>query len=297
VGGALIRTFHHQDFAVEQLVAAKGDRVASVCLPARDEARTVGTIVAAIVDELVPCGLVDEVLVVDDHSTDRTSAVAANAGARVVRAQEVLPEEGAAPGKGAALWKSVFASRGDLIAWCDADILGFDTRFVVGLLGPLLLRSDVAFVKGFYDRPAHGPAGGGRVTELVARPVISLLFPHLAPIVQPLAGEYAGRREVLEALPFVSGYGVDLGLLIDVADRYGVDSIAQVDLGTRVHRNRSLEELGPQATAVLRVALDRAGLRVEDLPILVRPGLEPVAVEAEEHPPLVETQAYRRRSA
>ena len=144
--------------------------------------------------------------------------------------------------------------------WCDSDILDFGPHFVVGLLGPLLARPDIQFVKGFYDRPVGGRAhGGGRVTELMARPVIAALFPHLSSIVQPLSGEYAGRRALLERLPFVQGYGVDLGLLVDIADLEGTEAIAQVDLGLRRHRNRSLDELGPQALAVLQTALDRAG--------------------------------------
>ena len=260
---ALPATFHHGEFPAPALVAAKGDRRVSVCLPARDEEATVGTIVSTICTELVDrAPLVDEVLVVDDHSTDATAAVAAEAGARVV------PSE--TRGKGAALWTSVLASDGDLIVWCDADVREFTSAFVVGLLGPLLTRDDVLFVKGFYDRPLS-PAGdgGGRVTELVARPVLDLLFPSLAGIIQPLGGEYAGRREILEQLPYVPGYGVDLGLLIDVADRGGDGAIAQVDLGVRRHRNRSLGELRPQAREVLQVALARAGhpgIEVDQLP-------------------------------
>ena len=237
-----------------------------MCLPARDEQDTVGPIVATIrrrlMDELA---LVDELLVVDDHSSDRTAQVAADAGATILRADEILTGYGHGHGKGEALWKSLYASRGDLIAWCDADVRQFDPLFVIGLLGPLLTRPDVAFVKGFYERPvsaseaspADGPDGGpaphasssqrgGRVTELVARPVVSLLFPQLAPFVQPLAGEYAGRREVLEQLPFIEGYGVDLGLLIDIEARFGLGAMAQVDLGRRVHRNRPLDQLCPR---------------------------------------------------
>jgi glucosyl-3-phosphoglycerate synthase len=169
---------------------------------------------------------------------------------------------------------------------------------VVGLVGPLLTRSDISFVKGFYDRPVEGsPHGGGRVTELMARPAIAALFPHLASIVQPLSGEYAGRRSLLERLPFVQGYGVDLGLLIDIADLEGTEAIAQVDLGLRRHRNRSLEDLGPQALAVLQTALGRAGHDPGRAATLVRPDLEPVEVPADERPALVEVSGYRRRSA
>ncbi|CAN5665447.1 glucosyl-3-phosphoglycerate synthase [soil metagenome] len=298
---AAARIYDHRDFDLAALVAAKGSRTISVCLPARDEAGTVGPIVSAIRRHLVDdAGLVDEILVVDDHSGDDTASVASAAGARVVDAPSLLGECGAGHGKGEALWKSLFAAEGDVIAWCDADIRDFDPRFVVGLVGPLVTHDDIALVKGCYERPLDEGAGGGRVTELVARPLLSLLFPHLAGIVQPLAGEYAGRREVLEQLPFVEGYGVDLGLLIDVAARFGAARIAQVDLGTRRHRNRSLDELGPQALAVLQVALGRAGAdvaTVADAVTLLRPGREPLEVAVGERPPLVEVASYRRRTA
>jgi glucosyl-3-phosphoglycerate synthase len=297
----MIRTFHHEDFAAEQLAERKardGHRV-SVCLPARDEAPTVGTIVTDLRTRLLErVGLVDEIIVVDDHSSDRTAEVAEAAGATVVAVDDVLPELGPGEGKGEALWKSVAASDGDLIVWCDADITDFGPRFVVGLLGPLLTNPDVEFVKGFYDRPTDASVhGGGRVTELTARPAISLLFPHLSSIVQPLAGEYAGRRALLERLPFVQGYGVDLGLLVDIADLQGTGVLAQVDLGTRRHRNRTLDELGPQALAVLQTALRRADRAFGSAATLVRPDLEPIEVGVGERPPLVDVPSYRRRTA
>ena len=224
--------------------------------------------------------------------------MAANAGARVVAVDDVLPELGPGEGKGEALWKSVAAAEGDLIVWCDADITDFGPRFVTGLVGPLLTNPDLEFVKGFYDRPVGTSAhGGGRVTELVARPAISLLFPHLASIVQPLAGEYAGRRSLLERLPFVQGYGVDLGLLIDITDLEGTGVVAQVDLGTRRHRNRALDELGPQALAVLQTAMRRADRAAGPAATLVRPDLEPVEVGVGERPPLVDVASYQRRTA
>ena len=297
----MIRTFHHEDFVAAELADQKArlGHVLSVCLPARDEEATIGTIVAALRTSLVDGpDLVDEILVVDDHSSDRTARVAAEAGARVVPVDGIFPELGPGAGKGEALWKSVAAARGDLIAWCDADITDWSSRFVIGLVGPLLTRPEIAFVKGFYDRPVgDSPHGGGRVTELMARPVIAAMFPHLGSIVQPLSGEYAGRRALLERLPFVQGYGVDLGLLVDVADAEGTAAIAQVDLGTRRHRNRSLEELGPQALAVLQTALRRAGTRLGTEATLVRPDVEPTTVRVAERPPLVEVTGYRRRSA
>jgi glucosyl-3-phosphoglycerate synthase len=288
VTASAIRLFDHREFDVDALVEAKGDTTISVVLPARDEASTVGGIVARLRASLVDAAaLVDEVLVVDDRSVDATAAVARDAGARVVRAADVLPAHGVRSGKGEALWKGVAASSGALVAFCDADLRDFDPRFVVGLVGPLLLHDDVAFVKAFYDRPLDGaPRGGGRVTELMARPLVAALFPDLAAIVQPLAGEFAARRDVLEAVPFVEGYGVDLALLIDIARAYGAASISQVDLGVRVHRNRPLSELGPMATAILLMALDRAGLDGPHEAELHTPEHGDVVVSFGERPPL-----------
>ena len=293
----MIRTFDAAEFAPAALAAAKGDQRISVCLPARDEESTVGAIVEAVRTELVErVRLVDELLVIDDHSTDHTARVARDAGARVIQASSVLPGYVSGPGKGEALWRSLFESDGDLVVWCDADVQNFDPSYVVALAGPLLTRPDVGFVKGFYERPLHnGRDGGGRVTELVARPALALLFPQLTSVVQPLAGEYAGRRELLEQLPFVGGYGVDVGLLIDTAERFGLDALAQVDLGTRVHRNRSLAELAPQATAVLQAILSRAAPEaISASATLLRPHELPMDVEATELPPLVTVPEYGR---
>ena len=274
-----------RDLDVDDLVAAKAASAitTAICLPARDEAATIGAIVARLVGH----PLVDEVLVVDDYSTDDTAAAATAQGATVVRAAEVLPEHGSGPGKGQALWKAVASTTGDLVAFCDADVRDFDERFVVGLLGPLLLDADVAFVKAYYQRPGDGhPRGGGRVTELVARPLLHLLFPDLAGVVQPLAGEFAGRRDVLQQVPFVEGYGVDLGLLVDITRAVGPERIVQVDLGRRIHRNRPLHELGPMATVVLQTALRRAGVHVPADVLLDRPDDDAVLVRWRERPPL-----------
>jgi glucosyl-3-phosphoglycerate synthase len=289
--------FSHSDFSPEALLAAKDRTTVSVCLPARDEGSTIGPIVSAIHSELVDrCPVVDELLVIDDHSGDDTAAVARAAGATVIPAAEVLAHHTSTPGKGQALWKALYASTGDVVAWCDADIRNFDVRFVVGVLGPLLTRPDIGFVKGFYRRPLRDDGeGGGRVTELMARPLISALFPHLGDLIQPLSGEFGGRRRYLEQVPFQHGYGVDLGLLIDLTDRFGPDLVAQVDLGTRVHRNRPLRELGPQAAAILAMALRRVGQQpTADRLVLRRPGGD-VDLDVGEHPPLAELDEYRER--
>jgi glucosyl-3-phosphoglycerate synthase len=280
-----IRRIDHRDLDVDELTAAKGGRTTSVCLPARNEAATVGEIVTRIAAH----PLVDEVVVVDDHSSDGTGEAALAAGATVVRSDEVLAQHGDGPGKGQALWKAVASSTGDVIAFCDADLRDFQPHFITGLLGPFLLDPHLAFVKAYYQRPGSdgSPRGGGRVTELVARPLLHLLFPHLADLVQPLAGEFAARRDVFEAVPFVEGYGVDIGLVIDIAHDFGVDAMAQVDLGTRKHRNRPLDDLGPMATVVLMTMLRRAG--IEGIPaevLLDRIDLPVVPVRWDERPPL-----------
>jgi glucosyl-3-phosphoglycerate synthase len=251
----------------DSLAESKGDRRISVCIPARNEAATVGPIVHSIVSTLtggsggVP--LVDEVVVVDDGSTDRTAEMAEQAGARVVTAHSPAGGKGqamrSASVSGPPLCPPPPPTDGDLIAFADADVTNFGPHFVTGLLQPLLTDGSVTLVKGFYQRPLHGtPDGGGRVTELMARPVIDLLFPHLSSIEQPLAGETAAPRWVLEKCELADGYAVELALLIDVASMFGVETIAQVDLGVRVHRNRPLTELRPQATDILRAALARA---------------------------------------
>jgi glucosyl-3-phosphoglycerate synthase len=265
----------------------------SVCLPARNEAATVGGIVAALQATLVDgAGLVDEVLVLDDGSSDGTAAAAEAAGGQVARVADVLPELPEGEGKGNALWKSLYVSSGDLICFLDADVRNFGPHFVTQLVRPLLVDPGVGFVKGHYERPLHGdPRGGGRVTELVARPLLRALFPALAGIRQPLSGEYAARREVLEVLPFVEGWGVELGLLVDVADRFGAETIAEADLGVREHRNRALAELAPQARAVLLTGLRRAGVA----PVVSgMPGAD-APPPVRERPPMISVPAYRAK--
>lgn len=242
----------------EQLIALKGTTTISVVIPALDEADTVAEVVRSCHIE----GLVDEIVVMDAGSTDNTALEATKAGARVVCESEVLPRLGRVRGKGEALWKSLFVTTGDVVVFVDADIRDPSPRFVLGLVAPLLLHPDIAFVKACYDRPLSvdgtlQATGGGRVTELVARPIIAAHWPSLSGIVQPLSGEYAGRRSLLESIPFIGGYGVELGLLVDVLDTVGIDAIAQVDLGRRVHRNQPDEALGRMAAAIWQAAMAR----------------------------------------
>jgi glucosyl-3-phosphoglycerate synthase len=259
------RTFHHADFDVDDLVERRraADVTVAVVIPARNEEGRVGRVARVLREALVDAvPLVDDILVVDGHSTDGTAAEAAAAGVRVLEQAEILPEAGTAPGKGEALWKGLAATTGDLVVFVDADIEDIDARFVTGLLGPLLVDPAVEFVKATYDRPLRlgdelRPRGGGRVTELLARPLLATFWPELAWVAQPLSGEYAGRRELLESLPFVRGYGIELAMLVDIADRHGVDVIAQVDLDVRVHENQPLDALGRMASEILQVAMQR----------------------------------------
>jgi glucosyl-3-phosphoglycerate synthase len=260
------RTFTAEDFPLPALVAAKqasGDRI-SVIIPARNEAGTVAEVVAQIRDALLPAGLVDELVVIDSDSSDGTAEVARTAGATVFAARAVDTGTAAMPGKGEALWKSLFVTSGDLLVFIDADLTEWGPHFVSGLLGPLLNHPDVHLVKGFYDRLADDLPGaavaapqGGRVTELCARPLLNLYWPELAAVVQPLAGEWAIRRSLLAALPIPVGYGVEFATLTDTYARHGLPAIAQVDLGRRGHRHQAVHDLGVMAAEILATAMRR----------------------------------------
>jgi glucosyl-3-phosphoglycerate synthase len=253
------------DWPVGRLVEMKRDRRVSVVIPARDEEATVGDVVRQVREDL--CGqvrLVDELVVMDSLSSDATPAVARAAGADVWSVADVVPEVGVRGGKGEALWKSLFVTTGDLLVFIDADLTGWGTHFVSGLLGPLLANPTTLMVKGFYDRVLDAGSGvaleGGRVTELVARPWLALHRPELSAVVQPLAGEWAIRRSLFESLKVPVGYGVEIAALLDTVDEYGMDAIAQVDLGNRAHKHQQLHDLGAMATEILAVAGRRMGV-------------------------------------
>ncbi|GAB3213412.1 glucosyl-3-phosphoglycerate synthase [Marinactinospora thermotolerans] len=251
------RTSSARDWPAPDALAAKGDSRISVVLPARDEAETIGGIVRSIRESLMDqFPLVDELVVIDSRSSDDTALVATSAGALVVAQDEILADLPPLWGKGEALWKSLAVTSGDVIVFIDSDIRNFAPHFVTGLLGPILADPTVSYVKACYDRPLteHGtvsPCEGGRVTEILARPLINMCWPELSGILQPLAGEYAGRRSLLENVPFVCGYGVEIGLLIDIVNLVGLDGIAQVDLGVREHANQSSAALGRMSGQIL----------------------------------------------
>lgn len=301
------RSWSAADRPLGLLAAAKQGTQVSVVLPALNEAATVGRIVSVIRRELMsgPAPLVDELVVIDSGSTDRTGEVAAAAGARVVHRDDILPRLPAVPGKGEVLWRSLLVTSGDIVCFVDADLKDFSADFVSGIVGPLLTEPDVLFVKAMYDRPlGDEPGQGGRVTELVARPLLNLHWPLLAGFVQPLGGEYAVRRSLLERLPFPVGYGVELGLLVDALHTVGLDALGQVDVGVRRHRHQDGQALGRMAAAIYRTAqlrLSRGHLVRPALTQFERGegGFEPRthAVDTQERPPMREITEYEARRA
>ncbi|WP_274560000.1 glucosyl-3-phosphoglycerate synthase [Streptomyces spiramyceticus] len=303
------RSWSAADRPLDRLISAKAagrGTTVSVVLPALDEEATVGEIVTVIRRELMEAvPLVDELVVIDSGSKDRTAQVAAAAGARVVHRDDILPRIPAAPGKGEVLWRSLLVTTGDIVCFVDADLKDFSASFVSGIVGPLLTDPDVQFVKAMYDRPLGAAAGqGGRVTELVARPLLNLHWPQLAGFVQPLGGEYAARRSLLERLPFPVGYGVELALLIDSLHTVGLDALAQVDVGVRRHRHQDGQALGRMAAAIYRTAqlrLSRGHLVRPSLTQFERgdEGFVPRThvVDTEERPPMREIEEYEERRA
>jgi glucosyl-3-phosphoglycerate synthase len=257
-------TFHADEFTdLKYLLSLKQKQnvTISLALPALNEEETVGKVLRTIKNVLMTrVPLLDEIVLIDSNSTDRTRQIAEKIGVPIHIHQKILPQYGARKGKGEALWKSLYCTSGDIIIWIDTDIVNIHPRFVYGLIAPLLLRPEIDFVKGFYRRPLKvgnkmQAGSGGRVTELTARPLLNLFFPELSGMVQPLSGEYGGRRKVLEQLPFFSGYGVEIGLLIDMLEKFGLRSIAQVDLLERIHHNQPLEALGKMSFAIIQAVI------------------------------------------
>lgn len=307
------RWFEHRTYRavdappVAEMVTRKAGLSVSVVLPARDEQATIGDVLGAVVP-LQRAGLVDEVIVLDAASTDDTAEIATVAGATVLALDDVLPGHGSRGGKGEALWKGLHVTDGDLVVYLDTDLVGVTPGWVVGLLWPLLVEPAVSFVKACYDRPLALPgapvtAGGGRVTELVARPLLDLLWPALAGVIQPLAGEYAARRSLLERLPYAGGYAVELGLLVDALGTVGLDGLAQVDLGVRRHRHQPTDALGRMAAGILAAALSRAGMEPLAASLTqfdrVDGELTPVesVVGAPGRPPMITVPEYAARRA
>jgi glucosyl-3-phosphoglycerate synthase len=250
-------------FAELEAAKAKTGRTISVVLPALDEEQTIESVIDSITG--LVGGLVDELIVLDSGSTDDTEILSIAAGARVVSREQAVPEVAPRPGKGEALWRSLAATSGDIVVFVDSDLIDPDPMFVPKLVGPLLTGDGIHLVKGFYRRPlrvngTEDANGGGRMTELVARPLLAALRPELGGVQQPLGGEYAGSRELLTSVPFAPGYGVEIGLLVDTYERLGLDAIAQVNLGVRAHRNRSLGELGVMSRQVVSTLLSRCGI-------------------------------------
>jgi glucosyl-3-phosphoglycerate synthase len=311
--------FHHAEFRdLRRLVALKEKQgvTVSLVLPTLNEAATVGPIVRRarlMLMEAVP--LVDELIVIDSASDDATREIAAREGARVVQHPEVLARYGSYRGKGEALWKSLFESSGDIVVWCDTDVRNWHPRMAYGTLGPLLVEPRIQYVKGYYQRPivedgVLREGGGGRVTELVARPLINLFYPDLSGFIQPLAGEYAGRRSLLETIPFFTGYAVEIGHLIDIAERGGLEALGQVDLERRVHRNQELEGLSRMSFVIIQAVMKRleergrARLFAEIGSTMKLPrsgvdrlGLEIIELADRERPPMIRIPEYLERRA
>lgn len=311
----LKRTWHHSEFSdIEMLVALKERKNLKISLafPTLNEESTIGKEILVMRTELMDrYPLVDEIAVIDSSSRDHTRKVAERFGAKVYQSRHILPSCGSHKGKGENLWKSLYVLTGDIIVWIDADISNIAPKFVYGLVAPLLLHDDISYVKAFYERPMQDTvslvaSGGGRVTEILVRPLFSLFYPELARLVQPLSGEYAGRRQLLEKIPFSVGYGVELGHVIDIYQRFGIEALAQVDLDVRVHRNQSTEALGRMAFGIMNTFLNRAenygyahvlkAVGADHVALRVSGAVHSVqktAISSLERPPMIEIPEYR----
>jgi len=311
-------TFHADEFAdLKYLISLKQKQnlTISLALPALNEEETVGKVIRIIKNLLMTrFPLLDEIVLIDSNSTDRTRQIAEKIGVPVYIHQHILPRHGARKGKGEALWKSLYCTKGDIIIWIDTDIVNIHPRFIYGLIGPLLLRPEIDFVKGFYRRPLKvgnkmQAGSGGRVTELTARPLLNLFFPELSGMIQPLSGEYGGRRKALEQLPFFSGYGVEIGLLIDMLEKSGLSSIAQTDLQERVHHNQPLDALGKMSFAIIQAVIRKLEGKYEQSMLeninktmkMIRYEQDRFFLDIEEiaegeRPPMIELPEYKNRA-
>ncbi|MEJ2727064.1 MAG: glucosyl-3-phosphoglycerate synthase [Deltaproteobacteria bacterium] len=311
-------TFHHSDFRdLNRLVEEKIKKnlKISLCLPTLNEGKTIAKEIVIMKSELMTrYPLLDEIVVVDSGSTDKTREIARAYGADVHEATEILPHLEKYKGKGENLWKALYITKGDIIIYLDADIKNIHHRFAYGLLGPLLLYDNIKFVKAFYDRPISigknkiRPTGGGRVTELVIRPLFSLFFPELTQLIQPLSGEYAGFRQVFESIPFPIGYGVETSMNMDIYGKWGLDVMAQVDLDRRIHRNQDTKALGRMSFVILKTFINRKirlgliDLKEELFDEMIQYNLvnekyqaDILKIEGHERPPIIEIPEYRQK--
>jgi glucosyl-3-phosphoglycerate synthase len=308
-------TFHHSEFKdIECLVKAKERKNISIslCLPTLNEEKTIAKEIVIMRSELMTRHpLLDEIVVIDSGSTDKTRQIARSYDVTVYKADDILPHLEKYKGKGENLWKALFVTRGDIIVYIDADIKNIHHRFAYGLLGPLLLSDGIRFTKAFYDRPISlgenklRPTGGGRVTELVTRPLFSLFMPDLTQFLQPLSGEYAGYRSIFENIPFHIGYGVETGMLIDINEKWGLDVMAQVDLDRRVHKNQDTKALGRMAFVIIKTflnrvqKLNRVDIKQEIFDEMIQYSLARDRLQAEMHvleqherPPIIQIPEY-----
>ncbi|MCP4723489.1 MAG: glucosyl-3-phosphoglycerate synthase [bacterium] len=311
-------TFHYSDFVdLSHLVRQKEKKnlTISLCLPTLNEEKTIAKEIIIMKAELmIRFPLLDEIVVIDSGSTDKTREVARNYGADVYKASDILPDLEEYKGKGENLWKALYITKGDIIVYLDADIKNIHHRFAYGLIGPLLITDHVKYSKAFYDRPiAIGknkvrPTGGGRVTELIIRPLFSLYFPELTQVLQPLSGEYAGYREVFEKIPFPIGYGVETSMILDIYKKWGLDVIAQIDLEKRVHRNQDTRALGRMAFGIIKTFLDRIeklgmiDIKKDTLNEMIQFNLvedrympDTYTIQGLERPPIIEVPEYREK--
>lgn len=313
------KTWHAGEFTnLEHLLTLKQQHglTVSLALPALNEEKTVGKVISVCKSALMEnVPLLDEIVLIDSDSADNTREIAEDLGIPVYIHQQILPDYGARKGKGEALWKSLYVTRGDIVIWIDTDIVNIHPRFVYGILGPLLVNPRNVYCKGFYRRPLKVGAkiqagGGGRVTELTARPLINLFYPELSGVIQPLSGEYGGRRSALEQIPFYSGYGVEIGLLIDILEKFGLASIAQVDLLERVHHNQSIEALSKMSFAIIQAVMHKLERRgqstiLEDVNKTMkliryeprRYFLDVETIAEQERPPMVDIPEYHERKS